>query len=503
MNPKVRTIPVSLILGSSLVIALFWAYWPVMKSLAAQLLGSEDYSFGLLLPLVGGYIVYLKWPHIKSRSLHPAWTGVVVLFLGLTLYILGQASTDLYIPRLSFVLSLCGVFVILGGWQLALFLWFPLFLLIFMIPLPQFLFQKLTLPLQLISSRLATGMLQIIGIPAVRQGNVIDLGVRQLQVVAACSGLRYILSLLALGFIFCYFYQRRPWKVAILILSLIPAAIIANALRVAGMGIFPALQVGFWHSFSGWLIFIFCLGFLFLLNRIISNSQDSISEDFGQDPPRAVFESVNRDRPSYFPHLLVALVMVLGAGYFALYVAKVAPVPLLQSFDSFPMQLGPWQGRQTRIDPVMVEATKANAYLNAEFTNPGQGSVSLWIAYYENQKGGGSVHSPFSCLTGSGWNLLESGITDIAPGLPVRYMVMEQGGGRYLIYYWYLQRGRWLTSEYLNKLYLSYDGLISRRADGALVRLITAIMPDSRTAQTKLDSFARLLVPKLPQFIKE
>ena len=193
--------------------------------------------------------------------------------------------------------------------------------------------------------------------------------------------------------------------------------------------------------------------------------------------------------------------IVMVAGYLAHRVGNIAPVPLRQSFDNFPLHLGPWQGKRTYIDPAMFEATSANAYLEATFSNVAHESVSLWIAYYENQKGRGSVHSPFTCLTGGGWTLIESQVTDLAPGLPVRCMVMEQGGTRHLICYWYLQRGRWLANEYLNKLYLSYDGLMSRRADGALIRLITPAGPDVKSAQERLTSFARLLVPVLPQFI--
>ena len=162
----------------------------------------------------------------------------------------------------------------MGGWRLVRLLLFPLFLLVVMVPLPEFATKQLTLPLQLISSRLATTMLQMVGIPAFCQGNVIDLGVRQMQVVEACSGLRYILALFALGVIFCYFFQRRLWKILLLLMVLIPSAIVANALRVMGMGIFPALQQpGFWHAFSGWLIFVFCLGILSLINWILNKIQ--------------------------------------------------------------------------------------------------------------------------------------------------------------------------------------------------------------------------------------
>jgi exosortase len=123
----------------------------------------------------------------------------------------------------------------MGGWGLVRLLGFPLFLLILMFPLPGLLTKQLTLPLQLISSRLATTMLQMVGIPAFCQGNVIDLGVRQMQMVEACSGLRYILALFALGVIFCYFFQRRLWKILLLLMVLIPSAIVANAFRVMAM----------------------------------------------------------------------------------------------------------------------------------------------------------------------------------------------------------------------------------------------------------------------------
>jgi exosortase D (VPLPA-CTERM-specific) len=501
VNLKNRSFPLSGILGALLVIALIWAYWPILARLADQLLTDEDYSFGLLLPLVSGYIAYLKWPEIRRGPWRPSWMGVAVLAAGMGLYILGGLTTDLYTPSVSFVVSLGGVLMLFGGWRLVRLLAFPLLLLFLMIPLPQFIIRQLTLPLQLVSSRLATETLQLVGIPAVRQGNIIDLGVRQLQIVSACSGLRYILALTALGIIFCYFYQRRPWKIGVLLLALLPAAILANALRVAGMGIWPVLQaVGFWHSFSGWLIFIFCFVFLSLLNWGLNYLQPEAPGESAPAAPAAGPAGAGLKSPT--PYLAVALALVLVAGFLGQAVGRIPPVPLLQSFDKFPLQMGPWQGKRSYIDAEMFKATGASTYLDARFYDPTQGQVSLWIAYYENQRGGGSVHSPFSCLTGSGWSMVESGITDLAPGLPVRFMVMEQGGAKHLIYYWYLQRGRWLTSEYLNKFYLGYDGLFNRRADGALVRLMTPVDADVKPAQERLNAFAKFLVPALPQFMR-
>jgi len=488
-------------LGLALAGVILWFYWHVLSQLAKTLTEDEDFSFGLLLPIVSGYIAYLKWPEIRRLSWQPSWWGLAGIALGLALFVLGELATDMYTPCFSFVVVLSGLLILMGGKEAVRQFSFPLLLLVLMIPLPFFITQKITLPLQLLSSRLATGLLQLGGIPAVREGNVIDLGVRQLQVVAACSGLRYILSLLALAIIYCYFFQRRGWKVFILLCSIIPAAIVANALRVAGMGLFPALQEGFWHGFSGWLIFIFCFGFLGSLNWLLNYLQPP--------PPLKALDDGPKEKPkesyrgSYGLYLFVALGLVILVGPFALSAGQSRPVPLRQSFANFPMQLGPWQGRHVYIDPIMVAKTACDAYLNAEYVNSNNESISLWIAYYENQKAGGSVHSPFSCLTGGGWVVKESQAIKVGPGMPVRYMVMNQGGNLMAVYYWYIQRDRWIINEYLNKFYMAYDRLASRRANGALVRIITPVGKNVESADERLASFTRLLIPVLPEFISK
>ncbi len=246
------------ILAAVLGLGVVLIYLPVLLNLVNRLAGDEDYSYGLLLPLVSAYIIYLKWPQIRGYHWEPSWWGVPGVILGFILLTAGKLIADPYSQPFSFIVVITGLLLLLGGWGIIRMLSFPLVLLVLMLPLPGIVTNFLTFPLQLISSRLAAGFLQTLGIPLVLQGNVLDLGVRQLQVASACSGLRYILALLALGIIFCYFYQRRFWKAAVLILALVPAAILANATRVAAMGLFPALQEGFLHSFSGWLIFVVC-----------------------------------------------------------------------------------------------------------------------------------------------------------------------------------------------------------------------------------------------------
>jgi exosortase D (VPLPA-CTERM-specific) len=488
-----------------LTIALLWSYAPVLIDLFTRVAVDEDYSYGLLLPLVSAYIVYLKWPQIHSMQRQSSWLGLPVIALGFCLYIAGKLAADYYTPPLSFIIVLVGLLLTLGGGALVRLLAFPLILLVFMIPLPSVLTGKLTLPLQLVSSHLAAIFLRGLGYPLVLQGNVIDLGVRQLQVVSACSGLRYILALLALGMIFCFFYQRRFWKVVVLLISLVPAAIVANAFRVALMGIYPALQEGFLHSFSGWLIFIFCLAFLVFLNAILNHFEpelktrttaDSQAEPEGP-PARIVSTSI--------PALVAGLIMIILGGTLVNTVGSPQRVPLEQSFNHFPLALGPWQGQRTYMDPKIFERTDADTYFDADYSSPGQQSVSFYIAYYEKASGGGLGHNPGSCMTGSGWKTIESGSTRVGPNLPANYLLLERQGVRLLVYWWNIHQGQWLalSDARFYKLHTIYNSLRRHRTDWALVRLVTPVANDVESARQRLNAFAHLVIPVLPQFIRE
>ena len=190
MNLNNKSIGSHVIFGAILATVTLWAYFPIINDLVKQLLKEEDFTFGLMLPLISGYIVYQKWPQIRVCPQRPAWMGLLVLVLGLIFYIFGEVSTDVYTPRLSLVVCIAGVILLIGGWQIIRMLWFPIVLLVLMMPLPQFIMSQLTLPLQMISSRLAFEILQMLGISVVLQGNIINLGVRQLLVVEACSEVR-------------------------------------------------------------------------------------------------------------------------------------------------------------------------------------------------------------------------------------------------------------------------------------------------------------------------
>jgi len=150
----------------------------------------------------------------------------------------------------------------------------------------------------------------------------------------------------------------------------------------------------------------------------------------------------------------------------------------------------------------MLKRLRTNDCLDAQYSHPEYGSISLWIAFYETQqKEEGGVHSPLHCLPGGGWQTLQSRVIEVAPGLAVNYLVMEEAGKRIGVYYWYIQGGRWLANEYFRKFYMGFDGLFSRRNDCALIRLISPVEIDDESARKKLTSFTLLLAQALPQFM--
>jgi exosortase D (VPLPA-CTERM-specific) len=498
-------------LGLALLLALGYYFWPVVTELVTEMANSENYSSGLLIPFIIGYIIYRKWPDLRQPR-QPSWWGLAVMALGFGIYFLGAVVTIQYLSRLALVVILAGVLWLLGGWRLVRLLSFPLMLLALVIPLPQMAISRLTLRMQLASSQLAAEMLRFFGYPVGLYGNIIDLGDRQLQVVAACSGLGYLFNALGLGIIFCYFFQRRAWKVALLLLAMIPFAIVGNASRLATIGIWPIFEKGLWHASFGLSIFIVGFDYLKGINWILnyfspSTPHPSPLPSRGEGKIPTALEPVAPIAPSprlaFYPYLAAGLVLVLLAGPWAIAGVEAVPVPLKQSFSRFPIQLGPWEGKHVHVDPEIVAATGASTVLNADFMNPGQGPVSLWIAYYENQKSGASVHSPMTCLTGGGWKTVHSEVFELAPGKPINYLILDQGGNRMAVYYWYYERGRWLASDYGHKLGIGWDRLVSKRADGALVRLITPVGGNEEQARRRLDGFLQKLSPVLPEFIKE
>src|SRR5580658_7225986 len=383
------------------------------------------------------------------------------------------------------------------------------------VPPSAFFANTLSLRLQLLSSAIGVDVIRLFGISVYLDGNVIDLGTYKLQVAEACNGLRYLYPLMTLAFVVAYLFRAAAWKRVLLFLASIPIAVLMNSLRIGLIGVTVEhwgvkMAEGVLHDFEGWVVFMFSLIVLLLLAAVLvrigephARLRDALMLDAGRAPART---AVARPRELPLPFLaataLAALATVLN---FAMPErAELRPARL--SFAEFPLQLAAWQGERGALEPVYLDELKLDDYLLADYRGAAGMPVNVWIAYYDSQRKGQSTHSPRSCLPGGGWEFVSLGTQrlDTSAGmLTVNRAVIEHGADRQLVYYWFQQRGRVLTNEYLVKWYILVDALTRNRTDGALVRLITPLAPGSSAAAADRDltRFAGLLKSELRQYV--
>jgi exosortase len=246
---------------SAVVGAFVLLYGRVLAELARIWVHDENYSHGLVVLPVIGYLVWQRRARLAATELRPSAAGLGMIAVSLAVLLVGTAGVEFFLMRTSAIGVLVGIVVFLGGWPLVRVLLFPLALTAFLIPLPPVVFYQIAFPLQLMATKFGVLALELVRIPVLREGNVIALAHTTLEVTEACSGIRSLLALFALAVMYGYFADSRSFPRFLIALSSIPIAIMANGLRIAGTGIAahyigPSVATGFFHAFSGWTIFM-------------------------------------------------------------------------------------------------------------------------------------------------------------------------------------------------------------------------------------------------------
>jgi exosortase D (VPLPA-CTERM-specific) len=450
-----------------------------------------------------------------------------IIIVGLLLYAVGEFAAMYAVVHVSFWMVLVGLVTCVVGTSGVALIAFPLFYLLTAIPLPEFLHQELSSRLQLMSSALGVGCLQLIGVVAYREGNVIDLGPIQLQVVEACSGLRYLFPLTALTLLCAYLYRESLWKRVLLVLSSIPISILLNGFRIGAIGLLVetygrSAAEGFSHFFEGWVFFVASLGLLcaemWVLARVRSTpSRRPFAELIGPPPVET-----GRSASMLAVHPSAARVLsapVLAGGVLLILAALAAPSvaphdfpsPARQSLLDFPLQLGEWGGVSSVMERQYLDALQLDDYVLADYSAVEKVPVNVYVAYYQSPKKGRSSHSPRQCIPGGGWEITSfdtvrlDHASGIAHALDVNRVAIQKGGQKQIVYYWFKQRDRWITSEYLVKFFLFWDSLTRHRADGALVRLVSGVNAGETEAivDGRLQTMAGLVTPLLGRYVPD
>jgi len=491
------------------------AYLESIKALVHVWGSQEEYSYGYMIPFITLFLVWQRRDILEQTEFRSSWLGLVFVLLGLFIFVVGELSTLMLVVQYSMVVVLMGLAFTLMGWRAFRIVAVPIAFLFFMIPLPPFLLQELSSKLQLLSSQLGVGFIRLFDITVNLEGNVIDLGVFKLQVVDACSGLRYLFPLMALGFIVAYFFNAAFWKRVVVFLSTIPITVLMNSFRIGAIGVTveywgKAMAEGFLHQFEGWAVFMACLGVLLVEMWIlvhVGHDRKPLRAAFGIDMPALRSESQERV-PRKFPTLYYpALVMILAVAV----LARVLPerteiIPQRESFATFPLEIKNWQGHSQSLESIYLDALKLDDYLLADYSN-GQRSVNFYIAYYASQRKGESAHSPRTCIPGGGWKINSLKQVEFddprLKGLTVNRIEIQRDDVKQIGYYWFQERGRIITNEYLVKWFIFWDSLTRRRSDGALVRLLTTVpvSEDTATVEADLIDFLADVRPMLDRYI--
>jgi EpsI family protein len=483
--------------------------------------------------------------------------GLVPIFASVLLIIIGELGSVRALMFMGIWGCVVGLCVMLYG-KRTRHLAFPLLILFFIVPLPPFVNQVLTFKLKMAASKLSVWMLRAVGVSVVLEGNIIDIGVDKLQVADACSGLRYFMPMILMALLVAYFFVKGRWRWTVLLLLIVPLSVFINAIRIWLSALLtasghPELAQNLFHDFSGWLIFmiagVILVATAMILRKIGSRIKDQGSrgkderqgegqrtKDEGRGkmdegsmrsvvphlseaviPPPSVSIKPNAPNHPNVPNqhwtrpvvlTIVLCLLFAGSGWALKQIPSSTNLPERMSFEHFPMKIGDWHGKREYISQDILNALWADDYVTARYFKPGSPNMMyLLIPFYSYQATNHTAHAPQACILGGGYSLVRSKahLVRVSPDrdIEIMTMILTKGSTRLLGSYFFLQKGRVITSPWMNKFYLILDGILKQRTDGALVRAEMTVAPGQSMdeAYDELEEFIVKLWPILPKYI--
>lgn len=501
-------------------VALFWnGFFALFEAWALP-----EYSHGPLIPILSFYLFLRQLKHVPDDDglTTDRWRGVAIVAFTIVIATIGNVAHIPDIVTYAMIVWFYGVLLIGFGWRRGRQFWPPVLHLVFMLPLPAFMYWQLSINLQFISSELGVALIRAMNIPVFLDGNIIDLGVYKLHVAEACSGLRYLFPVMSFSYIFAVLYQGPVWHKAVLLLSAAPITILMNSFRIGVIGVLVdsygiEQAEGFLHFFEGWVIFLACVLILFGLARLmqrLAGDRRPLAEALDLDlnglgAQAARILTIRRS----VALAASAILMAVAAGTWHLAPERSAADVDRSSLVLFPRTIDDWtSGPPQLLNPAIEAVLAADDYHSASFVSPERTApVDLFVAYYLSQTDGSGIHSPEVCIPAGGWEMStitkdEVSVTE-ADGsnvsVPVNRAIIQKGLSQQLVYYWFEQRGRRLTNDYVAKAMTVFDAVTRGRTDGALVRLITPIAPGEsvNVADDRLRAFMDSSIDVLPEFV--
>lgn len=501
------------LLGATILI-----YTESLIGLFGQWWESEEYGHGLFMPFIAAYILFQQRSKLLAGDLRSSSLGLPIIFLSFFVFLAATLADIESVKNYSFTLSLAGLALLFGGMKTLRITLVPIALVVLVIPLPYLFISSLTAGLQLISSELGTWLIRLFGIPVFLEGNIIDMGVYKLQVVEACSGLRYLYPLLSISLLVVYFLRSPLWFKAFLMLSTIPVTIFMNSLRIAITGVLVKaygneVAEGFLHDFEGWVVFLAalaCLVFEVWLYKVLIRHKGSLSSLFVFDAPESdetLQLKSGLTRNGFFTAF--ALVTITAASVIYLNVSRQAVIPEREAFSNFPMRINNQNVNLSSLEPEVLDILRPDDYFLGSYSDRQSNPIDLYMVYYAEQHDGSALHSPRVCIPGGGWVIEDESVIDFKlrgaqSTQAVNRVVIRKGEFTQLVYYWIDQMGVTFTNEYVARASLLKSAVLQNRSDGALVRVNVLVENDDfEKADKQLQTFIGGLSVYLKDYLPE
>lgn len=499
-------------IGLLLLMAALYA--KIVPDMVMDWYNDENYSHGFLVPLIAGYFVHTRWPELKSTPVNPWKAGLLLILFALMQLLVGWLGTEYFTMRSSLIILLAGLVLSLFGAAVFRILTLPLAYLFFMVPVPYIIYDSLAFPLKLFVTKVSVQTLKAVGVVVMREGNIIMFPATTLEVADACSGVRSLVSLLALAVAYAFFIRIAPWKRWILICSAVPIAVFTNAMRVIVTGFLAqywgekAAQ-GFFHEFAGMAVFGLAMIMLVSCGTLLARGERS--GETLETEKRGSVEAVKSGSDITFTlsripasSFFTILIMFAAVGLY-INLHQDLQVPIKKSFDQFPVTISSWRmvAEYTMSESVQ-NVLKATDTISRQYVDAEGKPVSLYIGYHGGGKGSGAIHSPKHCLPGSGWfevSTRKSELVLAGEKINLVHSVYQKGASREAFVYWFQARNKTLNDEYSLKLAEITNSVLYRRRDTAFIRISVPFETDQQAAIALGERFVRDTLPTIRGFL--
>lgn len=486
--------------------AFIFAYIPAISLLVGTWLGRDDSSHGFLVPFISLYFVWTKRERLSQIPIMPNISGgITIIFIASILLIMGSVSGVAIAQEMSILLVIPGIVLLLLGMPYIIALALPLTYLIFMSPILNVFLDKIRWPLQLFSAKFAGIILKYVGIPAYQYRNYIELPNITLEVADVCSGVNYLISIIAIAIPIAYFTQKSWQRKTVIISSAVIIGILANVARIILIGIWTTYNIGENshgpnHIFRG--LFVSVIGFVFLFIAAWVFAETSpLSVIKSNTEKRIATSGLTVNIQQFNKAWLIAIALLLSIGGY-LFLYNPQPIPLKRNFKELPIAIGDWKLANTEYQKNLFEVHGADAEVIKVYKNTSGREIKLYIGYFESQRQDKELIN--YRLQGLYNNAREIKILADSYGqIKVNEAILQNASQNLMVLYWYNINGRIIANNRRAKFITALDGLIHRQTNGAIIMVYANLKDsdDQNRASKDMKEFVEEIIPVIHNYL--